>query len=172
METLDFQKKKAALEQESPKGARARSALAYRQIQAIMRARAYDAGITVHEVNPAFTSVIGQYTFADRYGMSRHNAAALVIGRRALGFSESLPNQLHGTLPLSARNRGRHVWSKWAAVSSKAHAAPVAHKRSGVPDKGEARSAPSPLFDKARLVDPPPWAGGIPACESSAELFG
>jgi len=71
----------------------------------------------VHEVNPAYTSVIGQYKFKDRYGLSAHNAAALVIGRRFLGFSETLPSQLHGTLSLSVRNRDRHVWSKWAAVS-------------------------------------------------------
>jgi hypothetical protein len=64
------------------------------------------------EVNPAYTSVIGQHKFARRYGISVHNAAALVMGRRFLGFSESLPLQLRSTLPLSARNRGRHVWSR------------------------------------------------------------
>ena len=112
MEKLDFRKKKSALEKQSPTYARMLSSLAYTQIQTIIRGRAFDAGIEVMEVNPACTSVIGQYKFANRYGMSGHNAAALVIGRRHIGFRESLPSQLHGTLPLPVRNRGRHVWSK------------------------------------------------------------
>ena len=87
----------------------------------------------VLEVNPAYASVIGQYKFADRYGMSRHNASAPVIGRRSLDFGEALPSQLYGTLPLSVRNRGRHVWSKWAVVFRKAPAAPAALGWSGMP---------------------------------------
>lgn len=166
IEKLDFQKKKSALGKQGAKYSRMLSALAYTQIQAIIRARTFDAGIEVHEVNPAYTSVIGQYKFTDRYGMSKHNAAALVIGRRVLGFSESLPSQLYVTLPLPVRNRGRHVWSKWAVVSRKASAAHAAHRRSGLP-----RSSPSPVFDKARLVTIPPVAGEIPACESSLILF-
>jgi hypothetical protein len=51
------------------------SALAYTQIQTITRARAFDAGIRVFEVNPAYSSGIGQYKFASRYGMSGHTAA-------------------------------------------------------------------------------------------------
>lgn len=167
IEKLDFQKKKAAAEKRSPAYARMLSALAYTQIQTILRARAFDAGIEVLEVNPAYTSVIGQYKFADRYGMSRHNASALVIGRRSLGFSEALPSQLYGTLPLSVRNRGRHVWSKWAVVvSRKAPAALAAHGRSGMP-----RSSPSPVLDKGTACDLLPITGEIPLCESSLELF-
>ena len=56
------------------------SSLAYTQVQTFLRARAFDAGIEVYEVNPAYTSVIGRYKFSGRYGMSAHNAAALVIG--------------------------------------------------------------------------------------------
>ncbi len=139
IEELDFQKKKSALESQSRKYARMLSALAYTQIQTTIRARAFDAGIEVHEVNPAYTSVIGQCKFKDRYGLSAHSAAALVIGRRALGFSETLPSQVHVTLPLSVRNRSRHVWAKWAVVSRKTSAALAARRQSGPP-----RSSPSP----------------------------
>jgi hypothetical protein len=166
MEKLDFQKKKSALEKQSPKYARMLSSLAYTQIQTMIRARAFDAGIEVMEVNSAYTSVIGQYKFSSRYGMSRHNAAALVIGRRSMGFGESLPSQLHGTLPLPVRNRSRHVWSKWAAVSRKASAAHVARRRSG-----PSRSSPSPAFEQCMACDQSVWAGEIPGCESSLELF-
>ena len=165
IEKLDFQKKKSALEKQNRKFARMLSSLAYTQIQTTIRARAFDAGIEVYEVNPAYTSVIGQYKFKDRYGMSAHNAAALVIGRRSLGFGETLPNQLHFTLPLSVRNRSRHVWSKWAAVSLRTQAALAAHRQSR---KG---SLPSPVFDKARLETTLPVTGEIPVCESSLVPF-
>ncbi|MGO9613715.1 MAG: hypothetical protein ACLPX5_11860 [Dissulfurispiraceae bacterium] len=52
--------------------------------------------------------------------MSVHHVVALVIGRRANGFSERMPGQLQVTLPLPVRNRERHVWGKWAAFSRKA----------------------------------------------------
>ena len=168
IEELDFQEKKAALENQSPKYARMLSALSYTQIQTVIRARAFDAGIEVHEVNPAYTSVIGQYKFKDRYGLSAHNAAALVIGRRSLGFSEALPSQVHVTLPLSVRNRSRHVWAKWAIVSRKTSAALAARRRSGSP-----RSSPSPVSSTGQgtACDTSAWTGEIPVCESSQELF-
>ena len=149
IEDLNFQKKKSALEDQSAKYARMLSALSYTQIQTTIRARAFDAGIEVHEVHPAYTSVIGQYKFKDRYGLSAHNAAALVIGRRSLGFSETLPSQVHVTLPLSVRNRSRHVWAKWAAVSRKTSAALAARRQSGPPDP---RRHLYPQWNKARLV--------------------
>ena len=167
IEKLDFRKKKSALEKQSPKYARMLSSLAYTQIQTVIRARAFDAGIEGREVNPAYTSVIGEYKFKNRYGMSGHNAAALVIGRRSMGFGESLPSQLHGTLPLPVRNRGRHVWNKWAAVSRKTSAAHAAHRRSG----SSARSSPSPASGQGTACDQSVWAGEIPVCESSLELF-
>lgn len=168
IEKLDFQKKKSALESQSAKYARMLSALSYTQIQTTIRARAFDAGIEVHEVNPAYTSVIGQYKFKDRYGLSAHNAAALVIGRRSLGFSETLPSQVHVTLPLSVRNRSRHVWAKWAVVSRKTSAALAARRQSGPP-----RSSPSPVSSTGQgtTCDASAWTGEIPVCESSQELF-
>lgn len=147
IEKLDFRKKKAALEKESPKQARMLSSFAYMMIQAVIRARAFDAGIEIHEVNPAYTSVIGRYKFSARYGMSAHHAAALIIGRRCTGFGEKLPGQLHVTLPLPARNRGRHVWSKWAAVSRNAKAAPAAHRW---PAMSRSLPLPAPARGKAR----------------------
>jgi IS605 OrfB family transposase len=165
IERLDFQHKKAVLERQAPGYARMLSALAYTQLQTIIRARACDAGIETCEVLPAYTSVIGRYKFADRYGLSAHHAAALVIGRRSLGLRESLPGQLHATLPLSVRNRGRHVWSQWAVVSRQARAALAAHRQSLT------GSSPPPVSDKARRATLPPVPGGSPGCESSRALF-
>lgn len=51
----------------------------------VCRNRGY---IVKGSVNPAYSSVIGRHKFARRYGISGHLAAALVIARRAQGFSE------------------------------------------------------------------------------------
>lgn len=48
-------------------------------------------GIEIIKVHPAYTSMIGCLKYAPLYGLSRHTSAALVIGRRGLGFSEELP---------------------------------------------------------------------------------
>ena len=86
-------------------------------IQTIASAGIDELRALLSENIAAYTSVIREYKFAKKYGLSVHHAATLVIARRTLGLSETLPSQLHVTLPLPARNRSRHVWSKWAAAS-------------------------------------------------------
>jgi len=48
-------------------------------------------GIEVIKVNPAFTSVIGALKYAPQFGIDKDIAGAYVIGRRALGFKEEIP---------------------------------------------------------------------------------
>ena len=115
IEKLDFTAKKRALKGQGVRYARMLSSLAYRAILDAVKARAFDAGIRVQEVNPAYTSIIGKQKFARRYGLSDHGAAALVIARRSLSFSER-PNRtsLQVTSRKPARKRGEHVWRHWA----------------------------------------------------------
>jgi len=49
------------------------------------------SGIEVIKVNPAFTSVIGALKYAPQFGIDKDIAGAYVIGRRALGFKEEVP---------------------------------------------------------------------------------
>ncbi|WP_029551347.1 IS200/IS605 family accessory protein TnpB-related protein [Thermocrinis jamiesonii] len=49
------------------------------------------SGIEVIKVNPAFTSVIGALKYAPQFGIDKDIASAYVIGRRALGFKEEVP---------------------------------------------------------------------------------
>jgi IS605 OrfB family transposase len=80
LERLDFKRKKAELETcSSPRRARSLSGLAYAQIGTMIRARALRLGVRVIEVNPAYTSLIGDAKFAERYGASVHLSAALAI---------------------------------------------------------------------------------------------
>jgi hypothetical protein len=40
------------------------------------------------EVNPAFTSILGELKYEKMYSLNRHDAAALVIARRGMGIRE------------------------------------------------------------------------------------
>jgi IS605 OrfB family transposase len=48
-------------------------------------------GVEVIEVNPAYTSVIGMLKYAPQLSIDKDVAGAYVIGRRALGFREDMP---------------------------------------------------------------------------------
>jgi transposase, IS605 OrfB family, central region len=48
-------------------------------------------GVEVVEVNPAYTSVIGMLKCAPQLSIDKDTASAYVIGRRALGFKEDMP---------------------------------------------------------------------------------
>jgi IS605 OrfB family transposase len=48
-------------------------------------------GVEVVEVNPAYTSVIGMLKYAPQLNIDKDVAGAYVIGRRALGFREDMP---------------------------------------------------------------------------------
>jgi IS605 OrfB family transposase len=48
-------------------------------------------GVEMIEVNPAYTSVIGMLKYAPQLSIDKDIAGAYVIGRRALGFKEDIP---------------------------------------------------------------------------------
>jgi len=48
-------------------------------------------GVEVVEVNPAYTSAIGMLKYAPQLNIDKDVAGAYVIGRRALGFKEDMP---------------------------------------------------------------------------------
>ena len=129
IEKLAFSKKKAELEttcknKYQKRYARMLSSLAYNQIKEVIKSRGFDNGIEVLEVNPAYTSVIGFWKFATRYGISSHQAAALVIARRL----NLLPNRRdYGTTQLPVRKVGVHVWSYWRKVARKPRKLAVLH---------------------------------------------
>ena len=118
IENLDFKDKKRDLSKESPKRARSLSSFSYSAIKSMIKAKAFRCAIAVHELNPAYSSIIGRVKFAHNYNISVHCAAALVIARRLYGYSERLPvrrcsvptNQgFHVTLYVLGKNHIRHV---------------------------------------------------------------
>jgi transposase, putative, N-terminal domain len=64
---------------------------AYRSLLEKVHSLARKRGVEVVEVNPQDTSTIGMLKYAPQLHLSKDVVAALVIGRRALGFAERLP---------------------------------------------------------------------------------
>ena len=66
IEKLDFRQKKAVLEGESPGYSRMLSSFSYAKVKACFLSRGNRQGVEIHQVNPAFSSVIGQVKFMER----------------------------------------------------------------------------------------------------------
>lgn len=113
-EGLDFQKKKSALKESGKRYSRMLSQLAYSTFIQMLTRRAYRFGVKTFSDNPAYTSVIGRFNYKDRYGISAHESAAIVMARRIQKYSESpILSPSRTASPLPVRNRGKHVWSFW-----------------------------------------------------------
>ena len=159
IEDLDFSKKKDVLEGEGPRRSRMLSSFAYGRIKTYFLSRGYREGVGIHQVNPAFSSVIGRVSFMERYGLSVHQAAALVLARRLLGCSERIPprrvcpvgNGVQVAFTVPVRKRVKHVWTYWGAISGQLRPALAAQHR-----LGRRRSQPNPVQagvqDSARAV--------------------
>ena len=139
IEKLDFRQKKAVLEGESRKYSRMLSSFSYGKVKAYFISRGYREGVEVHQVNPAYSSVIGRAKFMERYGLSVHQAAALVLARRLLGCSERIPrrwvcpvgNGVQVAFTVPVRKRVKHVWTYWGAISGQLRPALAAQHRLG-----------------------------------------
>lgn len=139
LEKLDFKKKKNNLREENHKYSRMLSCFAYNQIITSIETKAFKEGVEVYKVNPAFTSIIGRLKYANRYGLSVHQAAAFVIARRPL-YSEKLPGHLDivddksfkSAFFLPARNRKKHVWSLYGELNKKLKMANVLHSSTNI----------------------------------------
>ena len=148
IERLDFRQKKAVLEGESRRYSRMLSSFSYGKVKAYFISRGYRQGVEVHQVNPAFSSVIGRVKFMERYGLTVHQAAALVLARRLLGCSERIPrrwvapigNGVHIAFTVPVRKRVKHVWTYWGAVSRQLRPALAAQHR-----LGKRRRRPNPV---------------------------
>ena len=142
IERLDFRQKKAVLEGESRKYARMLSSFSYGKVKAYFLSRGYREGVEIKEVNPTYSSVVGRVKFMERYGLTVHQAAAMVLARRLLGCSERVPrrwvcpvgNGVQVAFTVPARKRVKHVWTYWGAVLGQLRPALAAQHRLGRPN--------------------------------------
>ena len=146
IERLDFRQKKAVLEGESRKYARMLSSFSYGKVKAYFLSRGYREGVEIVEVNPAYSSVVGRVKFMERYGLTVHQAAALVLARRYLGCSERIPrrwvcpigNGVQVAFTVPVRKRVKHVWTYWGAITGQLRLALAAQHRLGRPNPVQA----------------------------------
>ena len=136
------------LEGESRKYSRMLSYFAYGKVKAYFLSRGYREGVEIIEVNPAYSSVVGRVKFMERYGLTVHQAAALVLARRSLGCSERIPrrwvcsvgNGVQVAFTIPERKMVKHVWTYWGAVSGHLRLALAAQHR-----LGRRRRRPNPV---------------------------
>jgi len=83
----------------------------------LIKSRAIKERIAIKEVNPKFSSFIGEYKYAPTYGLSVHQASAFVIARRAMGYMERVPkillmfiNFVKKENPLAKPREGLNKW--------------------------------------------------------------
>ena len=187
IESLDFQKKKDELiNREGRRYACMLSSFAYNQLGRMIRSRAARYGVALIDVNPAYTSIIGDVKYSKRYGVSVHQSAALAIARRGmhsvarsrnLRLSERIPRQPmlnigngnHVTLRRPADGR-KHVWHYWARLKNGNHAAfemrPALKKIQSVIARQLIRSAIIGPFVSAKILEYPDTTGASPVAKS------
>ncbi|ACX52994.1 transposase, IS605 OrfB family [Ammonifex degensii KC4] len=73
-------------------------------------------GIAVFIVPAHFTSLIGFFKYSETYGLNTHQAAALVVARRALGFKEKVPKALVQKLLGRSPMEGWTHWKLWGRL--------------------------------------------------------
>ena len=88
------------------------SSFAYTKVTMLAESKSNKYSIGLVKVNPAFTSQIGKFKYMRHYGISVHEAAAFVIGRRGLGYQDKLPKPMRHLIPDGKKNR--HHWSHWS----------------------------------------------------------
>jgi hypothetical protein len=150
---LGFQLKKAGLRNVSKKHARRLSGFGDTQFHARLAARCERRDMELHAVNPAYSSVIGEKKYARGMNLTRHHAAALVLGRRAMGYGERLVCTRGGARISAAQHEPRHVGRRWRGARPRrprASRSRTAASASADTLTGAARQS------RACAMDPPP----------------
>ncbi|MHB8178613.1 MAG: IS200/IS605 family accessory protein TnpB-related protein [Vulcanimicrobiaceae bacterium] len=161
IERLDFAKKKAQLSYASPRTQRMLSSFAYRAFERTLVARAYDAGVEVLHVNPAYSSKIGRQKYACRYGVSVHLAAAFVLARRGQNFRDRYVSSDRGHSASTCKDGCGHV-------SIKAKETERPRKSAERSSQGDPRRCAAAFVQRPRASDQSVQPGGTPGRESPA----
>lgn len=96
-----------------PKLSRKTHQFAYTGLLQGIEREAIRQGVETIKVNPAYTSIIGRCKYQKQYGLTVHQSAALVIGRRGYGYREKLPQAVRDILPEGIKEKNKHHWSQW-----------------------------------------------------------
>jgi IS605 OrfB family transposase len=118
LENLNFGKTHAR-----PKGKRhnrgfnrMRHNFCYAKLSKCIERRASKLGVPLTRVFAGYTSILGLAKFKSMYGLNRHTAAAMIIGRRGLGITQERQNFL--IEETKDRNQGAHSKPRQEASAS------------------------------------------------------
>ena len=122
LESLDFRRKKSWLKRYGKPFRVTTSRMKTTEVDQEVARAAARAGVEVVRVDPAWTARLGKLCHGTRTRLGGHHKAALVIGHRALGFSEKLPRgtpRRPGPTAVSGRGgAGRRISVRqWLPVS-------------------------------------------------------
>ena len=110
-EDLDFRKKKSWLKRYGKRFAEVLSMFRSRQVMSGVERQCRRRGVEVIVVDPAWTTKLPKTGgYPDRYRIGIHHAAALVIGRRGLGFAERVPTSVSPPVRAEVKRRGTRGW--------------------------------------------------------------
>ncbi len=79
-----------------------------KMVEAVIR-RAYKEGVGIKAVKPVHTSTIGYWKYMERYGITIHHAAAMVVARRAMGYKENITRELKQKIQFIKEKLNRKV---------------------------------------------------------------
>jgi IS605 OrfB family transposase len=87
IEDLDFGKDKKKKDK-GKKFNRMKSNFVHDKLLESLRSRSEKEGVPLVEVDPAYTSILGNLKYKSMYSLNRHTAAGMVIARRGMGIKE------------------------------------------------------------------------------------
>ena len=144
-----FGRRKRCWKESPGKYSRMLSSFSYGKVKAYFISRGYREGVEIIEVNPAYSSVVGRVKFMERYGLTVHQAAALVLARRLSWLFRAHPKSMgmsrrqwrtYVAFTVPVRKRVKHVWTYWGAIAGQLRPALAAQHR-----LGKRRRRPNPV---------------------------
>ena len=89
----------------------------YARVDEFINSEACKREFEIVKVNPANTSLIGLYKYAETKKLNNHIAASYVIGRRALNIKDKVPKQYRALL--NEKSINKHSFKQWKSISNK-----------------------------------------------------
>lgn len=112
-EDIGSTKRKAGLYSKTSKRNRRVSLFACALMRRLIESKSLKYDTSVRFVNPTYTSQIGKIKYMLRYGLSVHESASYVIGRRGLSIIDKLQKQYYNELPVEHQQLSRITqWAK------------------------------------------------------------
>jgi hypothetical protein len=108
-EILDFQRSRSELRDRSPELAAKLSSFAYNRYNQILDASCRRDQVELRRVGAGWSSVLGHLNYAHCYGVSVDIAAAIVLGRRALGMQSKIRPSVQARV-LARDENGKGPW--------------------------------------------------------------